>query len=1651
MIKQLDWERYWIPAETAGPIEVLPPAKAGQLRRTTTELAQCGCLVMLGLPGMGKTTEMKLLARLAEGSGAHSDFVSIGLIPTAAQLEETMLSSPGRHAWLRGNAWALHLDGLDEAIIQQDELVSSLSRSLRFILADLGAVGEEEKAEHLNNLRVRISCRAAEWPSSFGEDLNSLFGDSLQVVQLEELEPEEAESAASAAGIPQQPWREIVERLQEIRADALTRRPITLRLLLSTYEKSGDVPTQQVPLYRRGVLALLEEANDVRRRNKLVGRLDTGSRFVVAGRVAAATTFSNSTSVSISARADAGDAEAVLVAEIAGGFEAIGGEGFRVGEAEIIELLRSALFRPLSESKFTWSHRTFSEFLAAYYLTERGLSSDQLLEFLGSSQDPQQRIPPQLHEVAAWVASMRQDFFKALVAKQPIILLSSDVAGVSDEDRSNLVKQLLSEFDEERLFDADWDLRRRYSKLRHPGLASDLLPYITERHHSLVARRAAIQIAVECKEWSLAEQLTSIALDPEESIHLRAQAVIGAGELGAPEVRSKLKPLALPGDPADQDDELRGWALAALWPNLISFDELLQALTPRKRTNLIGGYWRFRHDLELQLSPNESVKAVHWVRQQAASETDDLRADELLVTLLSAAWRSAGDDAVIEAFADFANAADSGMFSRLLYSSEFGGFIEAYASGDPQPRRRLAERVFGRLGEEGKSARFSIYGRWPLLVSADIPWLLDQLQNGGRVPDETLVETIVALSFVGGLDDRDDVWEAAASNHQLAEALENAFTCNLEGDLARFHRRDRRERGLIDEEDAPFDIREEAEKRLQRASDHVDEWWTFNLLFFVDDAGRSRLDEFGTDLTAQPLWRLLNPEQRATAVSWAYSYLTQKISPAKSWLGTNTFHRPAAAAYRAFRLLLSESAERFQELPSAAWSTWSHAILGVSANDDELGRRVRAELVAKAYEIAPGEFLRAVARLLLRAGPDHSVRETLRRLELAYDLKMAELLWRFARREKAQAEHRLETLKFLLEKNYPRARRAIVEAMTSGDVEEIRLEHKNIAQLAGEFLFLFPGEAWPYLADLDERNPTLAHDIFLEAHSQHGFGSFPLGGLTEGQLRDLYLWIDAKFPPPPEESDGDARWLGPQDQVQYTQRAVLKALVQRGTSAAVEAIRDLSLRLPDQTYLKWQLAEAEGVFQVRAWRSRSPGNVLRAIASYGVMPPVRSTKRELEVAASELLSARVLSLTSRATLSEPAPDIASPENHEGAPLSILSVATEWSSTHGGLSTLNRDLCVALAAEGHSITCLTINSTDADIQDASSHGVQLLVCPADPGVEGLTRLFLFPIDAIEATGARFVFGHDHITGQAAFQIAHRLLKVPYVHFVHTIPDEIEAFKSNDLYESLAKGADKAETQLRQCKQANLVVGVGPRIFSEIANKIGATPLVVQLRPGLVPSLMTHTKNAKSLQPVNVLFQGRLEHAALKGAPLAFEATAKVRLEPGIEPWDRPNLIMRGFEKDRFKEQCSVLGDAEKLKTFVKPRFFTTDEVSLASDFASASLLLMPSMKEGFGLIALEAISAGIPVLISANSGIAELLRKDPEVVQAIDPQAAQLSICDVEGPSQGDVVSALADQMKGILADRDAAFLRADQLRKDLGSVLTWRAAARVLVDQLREL
>ena len=102
-----------------------------------------------------------------------------------------------------------------------------------------------------------------------------------------------------------------------------------------------------------------------------------------------------------------------------------------------------------------------------------------------------------------------------------------------------------------------------------------------------------------------------------------------------------------------------------------------------------------------------------------------------------------------------------------------------------------------------------------------------------------------------------------------------------------------------------------------------------------------------------------------------------------------------------------------------------------------------------------------------------------------------------------------------------------------------------------------------------------------------------------------------------------------------------------------------------------------------------------------------------------------------------------------------------------------------------------------------------------------------------------------------------------------------------------------------------------------------------------------------------------------------------------------------------------------------------------------IAILPSKTEGFGLSALQAISAGLPVLVSGNSGIAEALREVPNGSQCI---------VDSEDP---------ADWARAIKAvrnkKRNVRLAEAKSLRENYLQKFSWEEPCNFLVKKMYNL
>lgn len=151
-----------------------------------------------------------------------------------------------------------------------------------------------------------------------------------------------------------------------------------------------------------------------------------------------------------------------------------------------------------------------------------------------------------------------------------------------------------------------------------------------------------------------------------------------------------------------------------------------------------------------------------------------------------------------------------------------------------------------------------------------------------------------------------------------------------------------------------------------------------------------------------------------------------------------------------------------------------------------------------------------------------------------------------------------------------------------------------------------------------------------------------------------------------------------------------------------------------------------------------------------------------------------------------------------------------------------------------------------------------------------------------------------------------------------------------------------------------------------------------------------------------------------------------------------LIVRGVRAGEWKICDAALRKDGGPGLHPRIRNFSVDPEDLATDFLQASLVLMPSKAEGFGLVGLEAIAAGTPILISERSGLAELLVEHHLGEKVVVPTTGTTTVDVLEWQQAIDLV----------LVNRVAAFERAAHLRNRLASLCGWDDAVKKLVDAL---
>lgn len=267
-----------------------------------------------------------------------------------------------------------------------------------------------------------------------------------------------------------------------------------------------------------------------------------------------------------------------------------------------------------------------------------------------------------------------------------------------------------------------------------------------------------------------------------------------------------------------------------------------------------------------------------------------------------------------------------------------------------------------------------------------------------------------------------------------------------------------------------------------------------------------------------------------------------------------------------------------------------------------------------------------------------------------------------------------------------------------------------------------------------------------------------------------------------------------------------------------------------------------------------------------------------------------------------------------------------------------------------------------------------------------------MDALElADGLGFDAIHANywLSGVVGHTLKHRR-SLPLVSTFHTL-DRVKAEASPEEIDDHDPGRRaRAEAQVIGCSDA--VLASCSVEADQLVDLYGADRARVEIiAPGVdhaffSPGVRAQAQRAISLQGAGplLLFVGRIQ--PLKGVDVAVRALANL-IDRGV-PTARlvvvggPSGPMGAHEVNQLHHLVTGLGLVDSVH-FVAPQ----PHELLSTYYRAADCVLIPSMSESFGLVALEAASCGTPVVASAVGGLTTLVDHNSTgyLIESRDPK------------------------------------------------------------------
>lgn len=370
---------------------------------------------------------------------------------------------------------------------------------------------------------------------------------------------------------------------------------------------------------------------------------------------------------------------------------------------------------------------------------------------------------------------------------------------------------------------------------------------------------------------------------------------------------------------------------------------------------------------------------------------------------------------------------------------------------------------------------------------------------------------------------------------------------------------------------------------------------------------------------------------------------------------------------------------------------------------------------------------------------------------------------------------------------------------------------------------------------------------------------------------------------------------------------------------------------------------------------------------------------------------------------------------------------------GGLGRHVYELSHALAAQGVGVEVVTAGSqTRTPEPEASRLRVYRNPGPELQPLDFITQIHQLNLGLLEAaiplaTESDVIHAHDWLVAFAARTLKHAF-RLPLVATIHAT----EYGRNGGLHNDLQRYIHGAEWMLGY--EAGQVVVCSEFMRQEVGRVLtlpgdkvrvvpnGVDPGRLALSPAQRRRLAQFRANLAPAGAQVVLFVGRMVRE--KGIDVLVEAAPRVLAR---HPQAR-FVLVGGPEAGWLAQRAAALGvgDQVRLMGFVP-------EEDLALYYACAQVAVFPSLYEPFGIVALEAMAAGVPVVVSDAGGLPTVVEHEVTGLTTYAGNAESLAwgICRV-------------------LDDPEQARARAAAARRRVRERFTWEQIAKQIAITYRD-